>query len=84
MREAGGGGGLGGGGGGVEGGASQARRRQSWGDSRTCPRGCHPGQWCEGAAHLQSVSGVAPRGTQKAGEAEALWSSGAGGCKEVL
>lgn len=66
----------------MEGGASQAGQKGSWGDSRTCPRGYHPGQWCGGAVHLRSVSKVGPGETQKAGEAGALWSSG--GCKEVI
>lgn len=60
----------------MEGGASQARQRESWGDSRTCPKGCRPGQWCAGAVRLRSVSRVGPGETQKAGEAGALWSSG--------
>lgn len=60
----------------VEGGASQARQRESWGDSGTCPRGCHPGQWCGGVVLLRSVSGVGPGETPMAGEAGALWSSG--------
>lgn len=60
----------------VEGGASQARQRESWGDSRTCPKGCRPGQWCAGAVRLRSVSRVGPGETQKAEEVGALWSSG--------
>lgn len=52
--------------------------RESWGDSRTCPGGCHPGQWCGGGAHQRSVSRVGPEETQKVGEVGALWSSGGG------
>lgn len=65
----------------VEGGASQAVLRESWGDSRTCPGGCHPSQWYGGGSHQRIVSRVGPEETQKVGEVGALWSSGG---EEVL